>query len=146
MKYLSFAALLLSACVPVELYHKSGASLARLQADETACQVSALHQVPVNKMTRITPPRSLPRQICDAPGKCRVVYVEIGGGIETYDANAPLRKKVEVQCMADKGYAQIELPICDTAVASPLPARVPPLSQSSCAVKTKTGYRVATPG
>lgn len=137
---------LLAGCVPVEVYHKSGASLARLQSDETACQVSALKQVPVNRMTRISPIRTLPQQICDRPGRCRVVYVEFGGELETYDANAPLRKKVEAQCMADKGYAQVELPICTDNVPQTLPGKVPPLSGASCAVRTKTGYRVATPG
>lgn len=135
---------LLAGCLPVDVYHKTGASLARLQADETACQVKALKEVPVNKMTRITPPRTLPRQICNDDGECRVVYVEIGGEVETYDANAPLREKYEAQCMADKGYAQVELPICEKRPDT-LPGTVPALNQDSCAVRTKTGYRALTP-
>ncbi|MDF1801409.1 hypothetical protein [Thalassovita sp.] len=142
----SLALGLLAGCVPVEVYHKTGTSLTRLQNDQTNCQVAALKQVPVNKMTRITAPRSLPRQICNGTGDCRVVYIEFGGEVETYDANLPLRQKVVTQCMAAKGYAQVELPICTDNVPKTLPGKVPALSQSSCAVRTKTGYRAVTPG
>lgn len=143
--FVSASLALLTGCAPVEVYHKAGASLSRLQADETACQVDALKQVPVARMTRITPIRTLPREVCNGAGKCRVVYMEFGGEVETYDANLDLRKKVEAQCMANNGYSQIELPMCETAPAT-LPGKVPALTSNSCAVRTKTGYRVATPG
>lgn len=136
---------LLTGCVPVEVYHKEGGSLARLQSDETACQVQALRQVPVNTITRITPLRTLPQQVCDRRGHCHVVYVEFGGEIESYDANMPLRQKVEAQCMAEKGYRQVELPLCQDSPAT-LPGTMPALSGQSCAVRTKTGYRAQTPG
>ncbi|SMO50642.1 hypothetical protein SAMN06265173_104109 [Thalassovita litoralis] len=137
--------ILLAGCVPVSVYHKAGGTLTRLQNDEVNCQVQALQKVPVNKITRITPIRTLPREVCNSRGHCRIVYMEFGGDVETYDANLPLRQKVEAQCMINKGYQQIELPICENRPTT-LPGTMPGLTTNSCAVKTKTGYRAATPG
>ena len=136
---------LLSGCVPVSVYHKTGGNLAQLQNDEVTCQVQALQKVPVNRMTRITPIRTLPREVCNSKGHCRIVYMEFGGEVETYDANLPLRQKVETQCMINKGYQQIDIPICNTRPAT-LPGTMPALNAKTCAVKTKAGYRATTPG
>lgn len=141
----SAAFVLLAGCFPVEVYQKAGGSLNRLQNDETDCKVSALQQVPVNKMTRITPIRLIPQTVCDKNKNCQVVYIEVGGDVEIYDANLPLRQRVEAQCMARKGYEKVELPICTGDVPATLPGRMPPLTEDSCAVKTKTGYRAVTP-
>lgn len=135
----------LAGCFPVEIYHKDGAALTRLQADETACQVQALKEVPVNKMTRVTPIRMVPRKVCDASGACETTYRTIGGQVITYDANEKLRARYEAQCMTDKGYRTVELPICQGDTPATLPGKVPALTEDSCAVRTKTGYRAITP-
>lgn len=140
---LAFA--VLAGCFPVEIYHKNNVPVARLQADETACQVKALKDVPVNKLTRITPVRFIPREVCNRAGTCHTTYFTIGGEVETYDANKGLRTKYEAQCMADKGYERVELPVCSGAVPATLPGRAPALTADSCAVRTKTGYRAVTP-
>ncbi len=140
---MTVAALLLTGCFPVQVYHKTGGSLNRLQNDETNCKVSALQQVPVNRMTRITPIRLIPQRHCDRPGNCRVIYIEVGGDVETYDANLPLRQRVEEQCMTRKGYQRVELPICESPPTT-LPPKMPALGQDSCAARTKTGYRAVT--
>ncbi|WP_319823774.1 hypothetical protein [Thalassovita sp.] len=140
------AILFLAGCVPVDVYHKAGGSLHRLQNDETDCKVSALQQVPVNRMTRITPIRLIPQQHCERRGDCRIVYIEVGGNVETYDANLPLRQRVEAQCMARKGYERVELPVCTEKAPATLPGTMPPLAEKACAVRTKTGYRAVNPG
>ncbi|MGH1354933.1 MAG: hypothetical protein ACRBBS_07640 [Thalassovita sp.] len=146
MRVFSVLALgLLAGCFPVDIYHKTGASLTRLQADETACKVKALKEVPVNKMTRVTPIRTRPREVCEKAGKCHIIYVTTGGRVQTYDANLRLRARYEAQCMADKGYAEVELPICTGKTPGTLPGTVPALTKDSCAVRTKTGYRAVTP-
>lgn len=136
---------LVAGCFPVEIYHKTGASVARLQADETACEVEALKEVPVNKMTRMTPIRFHPRETCDRNGNCRTVYIKTGGEIVTYDANKRLRARYATQCMANKGYSEVELPICTGETPDTLPGRMPKLTEDSCAVRTKAGYRALTP-
>lgn len=136
---------LVSGCFPVEIYHKTGVSLTRLHADETACQVKALKNVPVNKLTRVTPVRFIPRQICDGNGNCHATFVMVGGEVETYDANKDLRARYAQQCMTDKGYSKIELPRCTGEAPEPLPRHAPALSDESCAVRTKTGFQAVTP-
>lgn len=140
---LAFA--LLAGCFPVDVYHKNGASLARLQSDETACKVKALKEVPVNKLTRVTPVHVIPHQTCDSEGNCETTYTTFGGHVVVYDANKDLRARYVAQCMVDKGYAQVELPICQGPAPETLPGKVPALTEDSCAVRTKTGYRAVTP-
>ncbi|MCZ0810944.1 MAG: hypothetical protein ACQEVT_11940 [Pseudomonadota bacterium] len=145
------ALLALAACSPPALYHKPGATVAQLDRDETACQVAALRQVPEQIRTRYTPPEYRMEPICFANGACTWRRVQIRAAqYERYDANQGLRARVARQCMADRGYARIELPACDGAVAGNVTIHsddpLPVLDETSCAVRTKAGnWRVHNP-
>jgi len=148
---LLIALLALAACSPPALYHKPGATVAQLDRDESACQLSALRQVPERIRTRYTPPEYRMEPICFANGVCTWRRVQVRSAqYERYDANEGLRARVARQCMADLGYARIELPACDGAVAGNVTIRsnkpLPPLDDTSCALRTKAGnWRIHTP-
>jgi len=136
---------LLASCAPLSIYHKPGVSVARMERDTLDCEVSALRAAPVATQVRREPPTFVPaRQVCDAAGNCRTqpgYWVQ--GAIYTVDVNAPLRARVEDQCMIDKGYSPVTLPACSQAVAQSLPAArtvtLPPLGPNSCVVRNQSG-------
>ena len=148
------ALLLLAACAsPLSIYYRPGVSVARMQTDQTRCQVSALRDAPVATQVRQHPPIYLPgRRICDSSGAC---YTEPGywvdGGIYTVDPNADLRARLETMCMAAKGYQPVSIPPCPSAVAEAVtPARtrqLPTLSENSCAIRNQDGsWQIVTRG
>ena len=64
------SALVLYACGPVSFYHKPGVEVARMQRDQTECQVRALKDAPVaNQVQRGAPVYYPGRRICNA-GSC----------------------------------------------------------------------------
>ncbi len=142
----------LAACSPPSLYHKPGGNVGALDRDLTACRAAAAREVPQAIRTRTIAPDTMLRPVCLPNGHCYWDSVTLRPAqIETYDANTDLRAEVIRLCMADKGYALIDLPACGPSAAerpairpdSPLPA----LSDRSCALRTNAGrWRVVTPG
>ncbi len=135
-------AVLLAACAPLRIYHKPGVPLARWQSDTTHCEVKALRDAPVATQVRQRPPEYVPPQrICDRSGVCRTTGgYWLPGEIYTVDVNAGLRQRVEMQCMAERGYIPVEIPRCPDGVkVSGRTTVLPPLSENSCFVRFRDG-------
>ena len=137
--------LALSACAPLNIYYKPGASVAVAQRQTTACKVDALAKVPVSTQIVREPPYYVPPRLqCNNEGQCVTIpgYYE-PGEIYTVDRNLGLRKQVEVQCMADAGFAPVSIPPCPQGVAKAAPVRatatLPPLSEKSCVIRNRDG-------
>ena len=141
--------LCLPGCLPVSTYYAEGVSAARLDRDTTQCDVLALSQAPVANQTRQSPPRYVPRRVCDAQGNChdRGGYW-VPGEVYSVDVNKELRSRVKALCMADRGYRSVELPACPKRVADAAPpgrsAVLPRLNANSCAIRTQGGLRIVT--
>lgn len=135
----------LTACAPLQTYYKTGASVATLNRDTTACEVAALRDVPQSIQIRRKPPIFIAgKQVCGDAGNCtQTPGYYIDGGVESYDQNAGLRIRVEQQCMADKGYAPVSIPVCPDSVANAAPAgattRLPALTETSCVIRNRDG-------
>ncbi|QFT59858.1 hypothetical protein FIU94_13575 [Sulfitobacter sp. THAF37] len=149
MKQMSMAAILallsVAACAPLTTYYKPGASVERLNRDTTACQVAALRDVPASTQVRRTPPEFVPpRRRCDSAGNCTVVPgYYIPGETVSFDPNDGLRKRVERQCMADRGYAPVSIPPCPDTVARAAPPAatrvLPALGPQACVIRNRGG-------
>lgn len=143
--------LLLCGCLPVSTYYAEGVSAARLDRDNTQCDVVALRDAPVANQTRQYPSRFVPRRVCDASGQCynRGGYW-VPGEIYTVDVNKDLRGRVKALCMGDRGYRPVELPACPQGVAQAAPPGpspvLPRLNANSCAIRTDGGLRIVTQG
>ncbi len=152
IKLMLFAGVLLAGCAPLQLYHKEGETVARMERDELACETTSLRQVPADIRTRYIPPTYHSYKTCNAFGHCywnrRLVSP---GRFEKYDANQGLRTRVTQQCMADKGYVQTKIKRCNTATTRATTIRatqvLPPVTAQSCAIKLKSGrWQIVTPG
>lgn len=137
--------LLLAGCTPLNIYYKPGVAVARLEADQLACEVDALDKAPVANQIRRTPPVYIPgRVVCDGDGNC---YQEPGywreGEVFTVDVNTDLRKRVLHQCMTTRGYAPASVPPCPSGVANAAPPGqtdvLPPLTDKSCVIRNRGG-------
>lgn len=143
--FLALSALILSACAPLNIYHRAGVSVSKMERDTNACAVRALAAVPVNTQIRQAPPRYIPgRRRCDSDGHCIVTGGHyMPGPIYTVDVNRALRRRTERQCMADKGYAPVSIPPCSGTVAQSVrPAAtstLPPLRRGSCVIRNQDG-------
>ncbi|SLN12714.1 hypothetical protein PEL8287_00440 [Roseovarius litorisediminis] len=142
---------LIVACAPLKIYYKEGVQVARMETDQTDCEISALEKVPKDIRTRYIPPTYTPYQYCDRYGRCywRQRLVSPGRHV-SYDSNGPLRDKVTAQCMAQKGYQLVELPACGSAVTQSVPVHatqvLPRLGPKSCAIRLKSGrWQIVTP-
>lgn len=143
---LCLATFALSACAPLTTYYKPGVSVSRLDRDTTACKVRALRDVPSSTVTKRYPPEYIPPvRECNAAGKCHVVRAGYyrPGETFTYDPNDKLRRTVEQQCMADKGYGRVSIQPCPGNVANATPARsttrLPQLTPTSCVIRNSDG-------
>ncbi|MBD3663174.1 hypothetical protein [Sulfitobacter aestuariivivens] len=142
------------ACGGLETYYRPGVSVSTLNRDTDACKVKALRDVPPSTQVRRYPPEYIPPvKECDADGVCTVVRVGyfIPGEIVTFDPNDALRKRVENQCMADKGYLPVSIPPCPGNVVNTVPARatktLPDLTPNSCVIRNKNGtFQIVTRG
>ena len=147
--------LALGACGSYSLYYRDGAEVSRAKADELACETAAYQQAPVRIERDIDygdvialPP------VCSPDGSCRPGgYRRLPPRVYTYDANAGLRATVERQCMAERGYERVSLPVCSEQVASqvqPGITRVLPARASGTCVIRRGGdqYQIVqtTPG
>lgn len=149
---MSALAFCLSACAPLSIYYREGESVSRMQTETTQCQVKALKDAPVATQIRQSPPIYYPpRTYCHGPGQC---YTRPGwwepGRVYSVDANAGLRKRVEAQCMAQKGFRPVSLPPCRQNVKSQVTAqrttRLPALAGNSCFAKFDDGsFQIITP-
>lgn len=136
---------MVAGCAPLTTYYQPGKSVGTLNRDTTTCQVSALRDVPASTQIRRIPPEFVPpRRICDSAGNCRVIPgYYIPGEVISYDPNDGLRKRVERQCMADKGYSPVSIPPCPDNVARAVPVAatrvLPPLGPKACVIRNKDG-------
>ncbi len=146
------ATMLLAACTgPLAIYYRPGISVARMQTDQTRCEVAALRDAPVANQIRQRPPIYFPgRQICGAGG----CYFSEGGWIEgsiyTVDVNEDLRGRVEAQCMAQKGYQPVSVPLCSGPIRSAVqPAQtltLPRLTENACSIRYDDGsWQIVNP-
>ncbi|WP_299842811.1 hypothetical protein [uncultured Roseovarius sp.] len=146
------ASFFLTSCAPLQIFYKEGETVARMERDQTTCEVSALRQVPTDIRSRYIPPVYEPYQYCHGYGHCYWRHQLISPGrYERYDANEGLRSKVSDQCMADQGYARAKIKRCDTATTRATRLRatqvLPPLTAQSCAIRLKSGrWKIVTPG
>lgn len=144
--------LALPGCLPLSVYYKQGAPVARMQSDQTSCEIKALRDVPVATQIRTTPARYVPpRKICDAEGNCRTrggYWIE--GELYSVDTNKDLRTRAQAQCMASKGYRPVDIPPCSNAIAraaTPAATRTfPALTPTSCVIRNKGGsWQIVNP-
>jgi len=140
-------------CAPLNTYYKPGVSVTALDRQTLSCQTRALREVPSSTQVRRTAPRFVPGQRkCDAAGVCVTTPgYHVPGELVTFDPNDGLRKRVEQQCMADKGYAPVSIPPCPDAVARVTPARatttLPRLTENSCVIRNSNGtFQIVTRG
>ena len=145
--------LFLVGCAPLNTYYKPGVSVNALERQTTACQTRALREVPSSTQVRRTPPRYIPgSRVCNAAGTCVTRPGRyIPGELVTFDPNDGLRKRVEAQCMADKGYAPVSIPPCPDSIARATPARatttLPNLNRNSCVIRNSDGsFQIVTRG
>jgi len=135
----------LGGCLPLQTYYRAGASVAQLQSDQLACEVKALKDAPVAVQTRIGPPHYIPaRKHCNHAGKCVVKGgFWVRGDVYNVDVNAELRERVELQCMAGRGYEPASIPACPPGIAQSAPQGVtdvlPPLTAQSCVIRNQNG-------
>jgi hypothetical protein len=150
---LASAAPILAACVPVEIYYREDAPYARLSRDFTACEVSAVQQVPANTQLGSTPVYRAPLETdCVTLGtsvQCTTTGGEIyGGEVYSFDSNEELRGRVLAQCMAERGYRRMSLPRCTSAqiaAAGPATNRLPALGPGACVAPARGGWAVLNP-
>lgn len=145
--------LALAACGPLTIFYKPGISVARMQNDQTNCEVRAQKDAPVANQIRQRPPIDVPgNRICNPDGSC---YSSPGywidGGVYTVDVNADLRSRVLTQCMAQRGYRPVDIPPCPASVANQVPRgqtqKLPTLTQNSCSIRNQDGsWQIVTRG
>ena len=132
-------------CAPLTTYYQPGKAVTTLNRDTTACAVSALRDVPASTQVRRIPPTFVPaRRACDSAGNCTITPgYYIPGEVISYDPNDGLRKRVERQCMADKGYSTVSIPACPENVARAAPVAttrvLPALGPKACVIRNRDG-------
>lgn len=129
----------LAGCAPLNIYHKTGVTVAKMQSDQLACEVEALRQAPQANALRRDPPEFVPGvAICDDNGDCAVSPgFFIPGAVYTVDENQDLRDRLTQQCMADQGYVPKRIKYCPSG--TPLPqtvmSKLPEITDETCAIR-----------
>lgn len=142
----------LTSCAPLTLYYKPGVEVSRMQTDGLGCETAALKDAPVANEIRQNAPMFYPGgQYCTGTHCYNRPGYWVEGNIYTVDVNRGLRQRIEQNCMAGKGYQQVELQICNPSVASAAgigqTTRLPRLSENSCAIRNKDGsFQIVEPG
>lgn len=145
---IALALFALGGCSGYSGYYQAGQTVSRLSADQTACDVTGVQQVPPNTQLRRTAPTLIPpREICRSDGKCRVIPARYEpGDTYTVDVNEGLRNRVVAQCMAGRGYERVQVPGCSAQVARAAkalaPRTLPPLNDAVCAARAADGTPV----
>lgn len=134
----------LAACTPIDLWHRTGASVQKLQTDEAACTRAAFAAAPVREQaTRLPPVFVPPRQYC-YPNNQGGTSCKVDGGywepgrVVVRDMNRDRRVAEVNACMTARGYERVRLPRCGGEVTT-APRTQPPLRSESCAVKINGG-------
>lgn len=131
--------------LPAEnVLYLAGATEASRNRDVTNCQVYAAQQVPQNQVIRTSSSYTTPVQTtCNHIGTqvfCNTSGGQTyGGGTYSVDANANLRSRVYHQCLADRGYRYVNLPVCPAGVVLKNRGKLPPLSRTTCYMATPDG-------
>ncbi|GGH25351.1 hypothetical protein [Cribrihabitans marinus] len=151
LAWIPVAALVLTGCAPLSIYHKPGVQVSRLEADTTRCEVAALKDVPVNTQIRQGAPIYRPGGRYCRDGRCWTGpgYWD-SGPVYTVDANRGLRDRATELCMAEKGYRPVSLPPCSQGIRSQVPlgrmTTLPRLTPASCFLRNEDGsYRIISP-
>lgn len=98
---------------------KTGATPLERLSDDNACSLQALSAAPRSLSTTATPVFTTPSNVqCTTYGSitnCQQYGGQtLGGNQSIVDLNAELRERVYQQCMAEKGYASTNLPVCSS--------------------------------
>lgn len=135
--------------------YKVGGTTASYNRDVTNCEVAAAQKVPAKMITRTTPVYTTPVQTyCNQVGSqviCNSVGGQTyGGDVITTDANANLRKRVYSQCMTDKGWAWITVPVCPKGVTinslrQSANGGFPVWTKATCYIGTPNGSYIGNP-
>ncbi|MBZ0123160.1 MAG: hypothetical protein K8F31_04680 [Roseovarius sp.] len=145
------AALALAGCLSVPIYYREGAQVARIERDDLECRIAAQNRVPERMRSVYIDPVYNTRLVCGAGGVCTTVRFMVSPGRwKRYDANEGLRAEAAQQCMADKGYARIRLPVCSgerARQADRTPTRIQPaIAPDACILRLGSDrYRIVAP-
>lgn len=145
------ALLTLTACTSMTIYHRDGAEVSRIDTDLTACRASAQTEVPPDIRQRYIPPVYSYQSYCYPNGYCTSQRILSAPGYFTpYDANEGKRAAWIQSCMAQKGFSQISLPLCEGEVTRATTIRrtrvQPPITETSCIIRIRGGgYQIVTP-
>ena len=142
----TLAGLFLTGCAPLPVYYREGTDPARLEQDRATCQARALAEAPVRMRQRYIPPVYDYQSVCTPAGCGTYRFVISPGRYESYDTNEGRRAEAVKACMAEKGYARVSLPACDSqttaqAARAGAPRAQPPITEQSCIVRLKSGMR-----
>lgn len=114
--------MLLSACVKPQMaayIFRENTSVSKADRDHFECEVKAAQSVPTDTRISTTSSYQTPLQTtCYGSGfytTCTTTGGQtVGGETSSYDANEGLRGEFWSRCMADKGYVEVPLAVCDT--------------------------------
>lgn len=115
----TIALIVLSGCVETTVTRawREGATPSTQVSAVTDCQAYAARQVPAAMSMQTTPVYRTPSNVqCSTYGNytsCQQYGGQVYGGQSySYDANADLRYRVTLQCLAQKGYQVYDFPRC----------------------------------
>lgn len=120
------ASVALMGCVPTQTYFHKSFSQQRSNDLLTNCQADAAKAIPTSIENQVT-------------GGFFIGYVWIPTTSDV-DTNDDLRKKVVAQCMAKRGFTQVELPLCEASVAIPDMSKPATVTDQSCFKAINGGY------
>ncbi|WP_375690844.1 hypothetical protein [Pseudooceanicola sp. LIPI14-2-Ac024] len=138
------AFLLLVGCTET-IYYQAGTTTDAARRDEVECGRIALQQAPVEREAEFIPGDIFPGPIiCDKNNNCRRGPPTVTPDrLVTRDVNEDLRALITRQCMADRGYQKLALPICSDAVASSVAPQItttmPDLTNNACVIRRGAG-------
>ena len=145
--FVCFWGFMLMACVPETLNYayNSKKTVAEKDRDSFECELAASRAVPTNTQLGQTSTYTTPAYTTCTGGYYGSVNCTTSGGqtyggdVYSYDANRGLRSEYFGRCLAEKGYAVIEVPVCKKEavpenVADLLLDRQRPPKQGACAV------------
>ena len=115
------ATCLAAGCVdtsPVPVVYRPGSTGEQRSSALTACETEAIGKVPRAIASGVTPTYRTPSNVqCYGSGNyvsCQEYGGQTYGGTSyNYDANQDLRDRVTAQCLMQKGYQVISLPVCN---------------------------------
>ena len=119
--------------------YKAGVNAELMTNEKTDCEIEVEQRVPRSIVVSTTPTYTSPvSSQCNQIGT-QTLCTQIGG--DTYggrtsstDANADLRQRAYNQCMVNKNYRFINLPVCPqgSVPSNPQASVLPPLTPTTC--------------